>query len=122
MFVRAKWLSLTLAVLAVQGCASNIQFYDRAAPPTPSRPVETLPAPELLPPADFVAVNLVDGSPGLALWCDVRSDCINAARQLCDNRQSIRSEFDIDRTSPGASRYFSASPNAAHQLTVSCPV
>lgn len=120
---RPKLTALSVALsLTLSACLPTIQLYDQPAPASDFGETTNFPDTTILPPADYVAVRLVDGSPGLALWCDVRSDCINAARLLCDNRQSIRSEFDIDRASPGAAQYFSASPTAAHQLTVSCPV
>lgn len=108
--------------LALSACLPTVQLYDFPGLAPAGDTAASVPDTTILPPADYVAIRLVDGSPGLGLWCDQRSDCINAARLLCDNRQSIRSEFDIDRASPGAAQYFAASPSAAHQLTVSCPV
>lgn len=114
--------TLICAAFALSGCLPAIQIIDRpnTTPPPPS--TTTLPDTAVLPPADYVALRLVDGSPGLGLWCDQRSDCINAARILCDNRHSIRAEFDIDASSPGAAQYFNQSRGAPHQVTVSCPV
>ncbi|MEM9318505.1 MAG: hypothetical protein AAGA70_05815 [Pseudomonadota bacterium] len=112
-----------ILLFAISGCIPIVDVIERPFPTSTTDPnAPVLPPVSALPPADFVSVRLVDGSPGLALWCDVRGDCIEAARILCDNRQSIRSEFDIDRASPGAAQYFNQSGNAAHQLTVSCPV
>ncbi|MEM1274685.1 MAG: hypothetical protein AAGF88_12785 [Pseudomonadota bacterium] len=108
------------AVLA--GCIPVINVIDSPVPSETNTSTPVLPPVSALPPADYVSVRLVDGSPGLALWCDLRGDCIEAARILCDNRQSIRSEFDIDRNSPGATQYFNLSTGAPHRLTVSCPV
>lgn len=106
---------------ALQACLPVIQVIDRPSPP-PASTGPVLPPVTALPPADYVALQLVDGSPGLGLWCDIRSDCVEAARILCDNRQSIRADFDIDRQSPGAATYFSLSENAPVRMTVSCPV
>ena len=113
--------ALVTAAFALSACLPVIQVIDR---PVGTTGADTASAAEIatLPPADFVSVRLLDGSPGLALWCDVRSDCIGAARVLCDNRHSIRAEFDIDPNSPGAAQYFSQSRNSPVQMTVSCPV
>lgn len=113
-------IPLFVAGLALQACLPVVQVVDRPAP-TP-QPAPSLPPIAALPPADFVALRLTDGSPGLGLWCDIRSDCVEAARILCANQQSIRAEFDIDRASPGAATYFSQSANAPVRMTVSCPV
>lgn len=109
------------AVLALTGC---LQTVNRPVVPAPSAPPQTV-LPPLADPglaANSVAVRLTDGSPGLALWCELRSECIDAARVLCSDRQSIRTSSDIDRLSPGAAEFFSRSEGAAHTLTVSCPV
>ncbi|MBF9036653.1 hypothetical protein HKCCE2091_20650 [Rhodobacterales bacterium HKCCE2091] len=111
-----------LAALAlVSGCIPAMTTYDR---PQPNAGVQTgpaLPPMAALPPAEYVQVTLADGSPGLGLWCDVQSDCIEAARILCDNRQSIRASADIDRAMPGSTEFFVRSTGAPHNLTVSCP-
>ncbi len=121
MFKRAT-PALLAAAFALSACLPVVQVIDRPDARFPSDPPDLPPDTAVLPPADFVSVRLLDGSPGLALWCDVRSDCIGAARILCDNRHSIRAEFDIDPNSPGAAQYFSQSRNSPVQLTVSCPV
>jgi len=107
-----------LTCFTLSACLPVVQVIDR--PTSTTLPDDTAIA--AIPPADFVSVRLLDGSPGLALWCDIRSDCIGAARVLCDNQHSIRAEFDIDRSSPGAAQYFNQSASAPHRLTVSCPV
>ena len=112
--------ALVTAAFALSGCLPVVQVIDR--PPSASGGQVAPPPTAALPPADFVSVRLLDGSPGLGLWCDQRSDCIGAARILCDNRHSIRAEFDIDPSSPGAAQYFNQSRTAPVQLTVSCPV
>lgn len=115
-------LSLLVAGIALQAC---VTAFPVATGPAPGAgPVIPAPAPAAatLPPAEFVALTLVDGSPGLGLWCELRRDCVEAARLLCDNRQSIRAEFDIDRASPGAASFFARSDDAPVRMTVSCPV
>ncbi|MBF9032180.1 hypothetical protein HKCCE3408_17405 [Rhodobacterales bacterium HKCCE3408] len=108
-----------LPALLLAGCVPLIT----TAPPPPAQPSgPSLPPLSQLPPAGYVRVSLVDGSPGLGLWCDLRDDCIEAARILCDNRQSIRGRFDIDPNAAGATEFFSRSEGAPHSLTVSCPV
>ena len=113
--------ALATAAFALSACLPVVQVIDRPPGAAPGGQVAPPPS-ATLPPADFVSLRLVDGSPGLGLWCDQRSDCIDAARILCDNRHSIRAEFDIDTSSPGASQYFNQSRSAPVQLTVSCPV
>lgn len=71
-------------------------------------------------PRNAVRVTLTDGSPGLALWCEAQSDCIAEARAACDNRQSIRTVSDIDRSATGASEFFARAEGAAATLVVAC--
>lgn len=122
---RAKQLVAAALALALGGCvvtpfnpAMRIDPVDR--PEDPAAPV--LPSLDQLPPADSIALTLVDGSPGLGLWCDLRSDCIEAARIICANQQTIRTDFDVDRSDPRAGEYLSRAANAPHSLVVSCPV
>ena len=92
-----------------------------APEPAPGQ-APVLPSLDQLPPADSVALRRLDGSPGLGLWCDLRGDCIEAARILCANQQSIRTASDLDMSDPRANMYLSRSANAPHSLVVSCPV
>ncbi|MEM9755572.1 MAG: hypothetical protein AAF914_06245 [Pseudomonadota bacterium] len=108
------------AVLCVAGCFP-IQVRDVIEQPGGSATSAAIVPPAGLT-AEAIPLRLVDGSPGLGLWCDQRSQCIETARVICDNRQSIRGEFDIDRTAPGAAEFFARSETAPHRLTVSCPV
>lgn len=123
---RVLGLAALLGAFALSGCVVLEPLPDlrRLPPPPEASPVgpPILPSLDQLPPADSVALRLIDGSPGLGLWCDLRSDCIEAARILCANQQSIRTSSDLDMSDPRANMYLSRSANAPHSLVVSCPV